>query len=171
MQGGKMLTISEQQALREFGETLEERFKEAIRNKPIQRRTPSQGSFSAPVNASGRLAESARTQLEEGNLNLYALDYVWYLVFGRPPTRNMGSGDVLPAISQWLQDKNLPFSPYAVTSNIHKYGTSIWQEHQGKDSGLLEDLLTDADISELGDKLLSLKEIEIKSRMMEAFAA
>ena len=164
-----MLTNAEQEVIREFGETLKYKLAEAIRSKPIRRRTPAQGSFEAPVNASGRLAESVESVLEGNTLNIKANDYIWYLVFGRPPTSSMGSGEVYPAIVQWLEDKGLDISPYAVTHNIHKYGTSIWQEHQGNESGLIDDILTQQAIDELADKLVSVLDDGIRIQLFNAF--
>lgn len=126
---------------------------DAIKNKPVTRYTKSKGKFSSIVNASGRLASSIRYSTDENGFKIYAYDYIDALIYGRKPTSGGGDGAVLRAIREWLPAKGLDLNPYAVTSNIHKYGTSIWQEHKGKDSGLLANAINESVISRIRTEL------------------
>lgn len=129
---------------------------DAIKNKPITRYTKSKGKFSSVVNASGRLASSVRYTTDENGFKIYAYDYIDALIYGRKPTSGGGDGAVLRAIREWVGTPKMSGSelnPYAVASNIHKYGTSIWQEHHGKDSGLLANAINESVISRIRTEL------------------
>lgn len=143
---------------------------DAIKNKPITRYTKSKGKFSSVVNASGRLASSVRYTTDENGFKIYAYDYIDALIYGRKPTSGGGDGAVLRAIREWLPAKGLDLNPYAVTSNIHKYGTSIWQEHHGKDSGLLANAINESVISRIRTELATayVKELVGEIRLRQA---
>lgn len=149
-----MASILQQEILRRSAAEIAANVVDAIRNKPIKRFTKNKGHFEGVVNASGRLAASVRWEAYETGFRVYALDYIDALIYGRKPTENSGNGSVLAEIKAWLPIKGLAhLNPYAVTSNIHKYGTSIWQEHQGKDSGLLANAINESVISKIRTEL------------------
>ena len=127
----------------------------AIKNKPIKRYTKNKGSFQSVVNASGALAASVRIEYTSAGFRIWAYDYIDALIYGRKPTTGGGDGAVLRAITKWIPIKAPGLNAYATTSNIHKYGTSIWQAHHGKDSGLLSNAINKSVISKLNDELSS----------------
>lgn len=126
---------------------------DAIKNKPITRYTKAKGKFSSVANASGNLAKSVRYTINENGFKIWAYDYIDTLIYGRKPTSGGGDGAVFRAIVEWLPFKAPELNPYAVTSNIHKYGTSIWQEHKGKDSGLLANAINESVIIRIKTEL------------------
>jgi hypothetical protein len=127
----------------------------AIRNKPIKRYTEAKGEFQSVANATGALARSIRIEYTPTGFRIWAYDYIDAIIYGRRPTTGGGNGAVLTAITRWIPFKAPGLNAYAVTSNIHKYGTSIWQQHRGKDSGLLANAINKSVISKLNADLAS----------------
>ncbi len=150
-----MASNIQNQVLKSTAEEIAANIVYAIKNKPIKRYTKNKGSFQSVVNASGALAASVRIEYTPTGFRIWAYDYIDALIYGRRPTTGGGDGAVLRAITKWIPSKGLDLNPYAVTSNIHKYGTSIWQAHHGKDSGLLENAINNSVISKLNADLAS----------------
>lgn len=145
----------QQQVLKRTAEEIAANIVYAIKNKPIKRYTKKKGSFEAVANASGALAASVRIEYTEKGFRILAYDYIDAIIYGRRPTTGGGDGAVLRAITKWIPIKAPGLNAYAVTSNIHKYGTSIWQQHHGKDSGLLENAINNSVIEKLNADLAS----------------
>lgn len=163
------MTIFERELLNDLGQWYADQVAEAIRRKPIARKTKSQGEFSAIANASGKLSQSLRTELDETSLKVYALAYIDKLVFGQPPSRL--DDTTVFEIEQWLNVKGLEFSAVSVMNNLQKSGSSIWQKHQGANSGLLDDIPLMDKIEEVKRSLV-LKSIEdIRSDFVSNFNA
>lgn len=131
------MTVFEQNILKDFGQWYVDAVKNAIKTKPIARKGKGVGEFSSVVNASGQLANSLRFELTDEQLNVYALTYIDSLVFGVPPRK---SDFNMMEIEQWLAVKGIDFNPANVATNIDRFGTTIWQKHQGANSGLLGDI-------------------------------
>lgn len=146
-----MLTLFEQQALREVADDFASQVVDAIKNKPIRRRSrkPGVGIFEAPVNATGRLANSVQPQFTDEGIQVLALAYIDNLIFGQAP----GQAPNVMEIEKWLMAKGLNYSPAGIVKQIYKYGNSIFAEHQGEDSGLLADVNISGSIEKLKEKL------------------
>jgi len=161
------LSIFEQYALREFAEDYISQVKQAIKTKPIARRTRAQGSFSAVANATGRLAESLREDYNEGGMLVYIFDYIDKLLFGQAPGEVGAITSELFEVEKWMIAKGLDYNPYTVLENINRHGSSIWQEHKGADSGLFDNIDIDGLVFRLQSKLgenyadLLMKEIKL----------
>jgi hypothetical protein len=137
-----MLSLSQIAELRQYMAELTDRISNTIRTKPVKRKSKGLGSFEAPVNASGALADSIDFEIGEGEIKILANSYIDKLITGQPP------GDFPPIfeIDNWLGRKGLPYSSFAVSNNIGKYGNSIFQEWQGAESNLLEDYVLNGEI-------------------------
>lgn len=163
------MTIFEREMLTDLGNWYANLVADAIKRKPIARKTNAQGEFSAIANASGRLAQSLRTEVDEKAVRVYALSYIDKLVFGQAPSRL--DDTTVFEIEQWLNVKGLEFSAVSVMNNLQRNGSSIWQKHQGQNSGLLDDIPLMDKIEEV-KKSLVLKSIEdIKSDFLTNFNA
>lgn len=143
-----MLTLTEQNELRKIADEYIRQVVDAIKNKPIERKGQ-QGNFSAPVNASGKLADSVQSELFASGIRVTALGYIDTLIYGRKP----GTMPPVSAIESWMQAKGLGGSPYGIAHNIGRYGSTIWQRWQGQDSGLLSDVDIERQLTELDDWL------------------
>lgn len=161
------MTVYERNLLEELGQWYATQVKDAIKNKPIQRKTNAQGGFSAVANATGRLAESLRYEVSEEAVEVFALDYIDKLVFGQPPSR-LDNVSVFE-IEEWIRAKGLDLSATSVMTNLQKNGSSIWQQWQGENSGLLNDISLEEQIEQVKQKL-ALKSIsDIQSDFFNQF--
>jgi len=160
-----MLTLSQQIVIDEFARELVKMIQNVIRTRPIKRVSlrnkngkQTRSTFYAPVNASGNLAETLRYELTETNLSIYANDYIYKLIWGDPPNPNNSvSNEDLKA---WFKTKGI--SPEGdmseetlaslVKKKIQDHGSSIYLAHQGKNSGLLENIVNEQLISEYNNK-------------------
>jgi hypothetical protein len=161
-----MLSIFEQALFQDLANDFIGQVKNAIKNKPVRRKTKAKGSFSATVNASGKLADSLRVEIDDEGLSVICLAYIDQLVYGAPPQRIETS---VFEIERWLAIKGLDYNPVNVMTNLQKYGSSIFQEHQGANSGLLEDVNIEEKVRKVRERL-TLKMIEeISSQIIEQF--
>ena len=131
------MTIFEQQLFEQLANDFISQVKVAIKTKPIPRKTKAQGEFSSVVNASGRLADSLRSEITENEINVYALAYIDNLIYGQAPSRVETS---VFEIENWMIDKGLEFNAVSVLNNLQQYGNSIFQKFQGSESNFLEDI-------------------------------
>ncbi len=145
------MTVFEENILKDFSQWYIDHVKHAIETKPIKRKGKGTGEFEAVVNASGRLANSLRDELTDEQLNIYALAYIDKLVFGEAPRQ---SNFALFEIEQWLAVKGLDYNPVSVATNIDRFGSTIWQQHQGGNSGLLADIPLAERIEQLKQSLI-----------------
>ena len=127
-----------------------QRFKEAIRSKPIPRKSAYKGEFSAVANASGRLAESAEVIIDDYSLKLIAFDYWQTLAYGRAP----GSVPNVDSIQEWIINKNLDLNANSTALNIGFFGTTIWQKFQGANSGIFSEVVNESIIEMISDRLI-----------------
>jgi hypothetical protein len=141
------MLISTELLLNTLGNTVVERLKNDIKNKPVTK-------YGA-VNASGKLYDSIRYEVTNNaeTLRVYAEDYIDYLVYGRKP----GKRPPRDVIRKWIDDKGLePVGiskdslAFLIARKIGEEGTTIYQ--QGG-STLLSDIITDNLIRETRDKL------------------
>lgn len=153
------MLISTELILQSIGNTVVERLKNDIKNKPVTK-------YGA-VNASGKLYDSIRYEVVNNGetLRVYAEDYIDYLVYGR---RN-GKFPPRDAIRKWIDDKGLePVGiskdslAFLIARKIAREGTTIFQ--QGG-STLLSDIITDNLIRETRDKLEDELYVMIKAEL------
>lgn len=133
-----MLSVLEQHALEELANDFIAQVKLAIETKPVKRKTKSQGDFQGVVNASGRLANSLRFEIDETVLRVFCLSYIDDLIYGKPPSRL--DDTTVFEIENWINSKGLELNAESVMYNLQKRGSSIYQQFQGANSGLLEDV-------------------------------
>ena len=152
------MTIFEQQLFEQLAEDFISQVKMAIKTKPIQRKTKAQGEFSSVVNASGRLADSLRSEITENKINVYALAYIDNLIYGQAPSQVETS---VFEIENWMIDKGLEFNAVSVFNNLQQYGNSIFQKFQGGNSGLLDDIDLTSHIDKIKEQLILKKITEI----------
>ena len=175
-----MLTLAQNNVVESLAKELVQLIRDAIVNKPIKRisRRKVNGKyvdkvFSAPVNASGELAKTIRYEITETSLSIYANDYIYDLIYGKPPNKSMASLDINleSKIKTWLaykgisDESNTDTLAYYISNKIHKFGSSIYLAYQGKNSGLLENIINDDLIAEYNSKFTKQLELEL----IEAF--
>lgn len=162
------MTVYEQQLFNDFGLWYAEEVKKAIKNKPIKRKSISKpDGFESVVNASGQLHDSVRHEVTDQEVNVYALSYIDKLIFGQPP----GERVEVSEIEKWLEARGLNYNARTVTRNIRAVGSSIWNEFEGRNSGLLLDIPLEQKIEELKQQLLLRSVEEIKSDFIETMKA
>lgn len=152
------MTIFEQQLFEQLAEDFISQARVAIKTKPILRKTKAQGEFSSVVNASGKLADSLRSEITEDEVRVYALAYIDNLIYGQAPSRVETS---VFEIENWMIDKGLEFNAVSVLNNLQQYGNSIFQKFQGGNSGLLDDIDLTSHIEKIKEQLILKKITEI----------
>ena len=150
--------IPVEQILSKIGITLENELVKAIQEKQLHRRGAS-GSFSSVANASGRLAQSVRSEVKRSVLTIYADDYIYYLEKGRKP----GKKPPLQVIRQWIDDKGITPTDiskdslaFLIQRRIGEEGTTIYQAG-GSDlvSGIFNEQLIDSIEREFAELVLA----------------
>lgn len=173
-----MLTLSQQILIEQFAQKVIEDLKIVLKTKPIPRKSVryEQGkriekSFSAPVSASGRLANSLRFEITENQLIIWGEDYIYFSIYGRSPTTKAGSGTVKDKIKQWIKDKGIQSDisenqlAYLISRKIHREGNSIYLFSGKKNTGLLDNVITNEMVKEFNDKFTK----QIESDIAEEF--
>lgn len=133
--------------LAKYGLQISKQIVEDIKTKPVTK----YGS----VNASGKLANSIRFDVNNGVLKVYGLDYIYYLEKGR----KSGKAPPRKAIEQWIVDKGIISDistkslAFLIQRKIAREGTTIYQ--QGG-SDLLSGILTDKFLGEIKSDLILL---------------
>ena len=175
-----MLTLGQEVVITNFAKELIRLIRLAIETKPINRvsRRMKNGKvelkrFQSPVNASGNLAKTLRYEITDTRLSIYANDYIYDLVWGKPPSTTASSIDhnLEGKIRKWIDDKGLGQAQEIeilgqkvtlaadkdtmaalITNKIQKHGSSIYLAYQGKNSGLLENIINDNLIKDYNSK-------------------
>lgn len=169
-----MLTLNQQIVIDEFARELVKMIREVIKTRPIDRISLRKVNgkevrkrFSAPVNASGNLAATLRYELTETNLSIYANDYIYKLIWGDPP--NESNKVTTDTIKNWFRSKGIESNDGIsedtlaglVVNKIKKHGSSIYLAHQGKNSGLLENIVNESLLNEYNTKFTQQLKAEI----------
>lgn len=173
-----MLTLSMQMVIETFARDLIKLIQTAIYTKPIKRisRRRVKGkyidkAFEAPVNASGNLAKTLRYELTDTRLSIYANDYIFDLIWGKPPTKSAMDNDLTLEykIRDWMAVKGISSNEhsddklgYLITNKIQKFGSSIYLAHHGNNSGLLENIINNQIIKSYNAKFTATLEQEFK---------
>lgn len=176
-----MLTLGQQVIIEAFAKDFIKILQNVIKTKPIKRisRRKEKGKyvdrpFTSPVNASGNLANTLRYELTATHLSIWANDYIYELVWGKPPSLSASEIDhnLEASIRKWIDDKELSAVPiidddtlaYLMTRKIQKFGSSIYLAHHGQNSGLLENIINEQMIKSYNLKFTEqLKEDFIKA--------
>lgn len=162
------MTIFESEILSELVDWYASKVSEAIKTKPINRQTKAKGMFSSVVDATGNLAASPRKEIGENEIVLYAASYIDKLIYGERPGQFNGS---VLAIEDWMRAKGVEYRAESVAQNLLKYGNSIWQEHQGANSGLLDDINLLDKVEETKQRLVLMNMDQIAQSFKEMMAA
>ncbi len=175
-----MLTLGQQVVIESFAKDLIKLLQNVIRTKPIKRvsRRKVKGkyvdkSFTSPVNASGNLANTLRYELTSTHLSIWANDYIYELVWGKPPSLSASDNDhnLEAGIRKWMSDKGISSTTISddtlgqlITNKIQKFGSSIYLAYHGNNSGLLENIINEQMIKNYNAKFTEqLKEDFIKA--------
>jgi hypothetical protein len=151
------MTVFEQHTLKQFANDLIPEIINAIKTKKVARQSVRWDMaarqyiyrrFEAVVNASGRLADSVQDVYGDDQLKIICEGYIDKLIFGQEPGEPVDDSSIL----RWMDDKGLASSQRGaalIGTKINRFGSSIWIEHQGKDSGLFADIDFDSAIAKL----------------------
>ena len=169
-----MLTLSQQVLLEQFAQKVIEDLKIVLKTKPIPRKSVRyedgkriEKSFSAPVSASGKLADSLTYEITDTQLIIKGSDYIYFSIYGRAPTTKAGSGTVKDKIKQWIKDKGIQSDisenqlAYLISRKIHREGNSIYLFSGKKNTGLLDNVITTEMVKEFNDKFTKQIEADI----------
>jgi hypothetical protein len=177
-----MLTFAMEVVISNFAKDVIKILQNVIREKPIKRvsRRRVKGKyvdkvFYAPVNASGNLAKTLRYEITETRLSIYANDYIYDLVWGKAPSGSASGIDfnLESKISKWMDEKGIESVDIdkdtlaqLITNKIQKFGSSIYLAHQGKNSGLLENIINDNLIKDYNSKFTTQLGEDFKAAFM-----
>ena len=173
-----MLTVFEQNEINKVASAYLEQILYAIKNKKIDRQSVRwdsrlrqyvYASFQAVVNASGRLYDSAQKVGTESGVNIIIDGYVDKLIFGQEP----GPVDVND-ILRWMNEKDMAASTDGaklIANKINRFGSSIWVQHKGQDSGLFSDVNIDSLIEEMENNLATTYANNVVALIDESLAA
>ena len=170
-----MLTLSQQVIIENLAEKIIDNLRKELLTKPIPRKSVryekgvrKETTFQAPVSASGRLVKTLRYEITDNEMVIYADDYIYYSIYGRKPSVNgTKPGKLIDSIKQWILDKGITSTinqnqlAYLITRKIHREGNSIYLFSSKKNTGLLENVLTDQMYKEFSDKFTKQLEIDI----------
>lgn len=170
-----MLTLSQQILLEQFAQKVIDDLRIVLKTKPVQRKSVryEQGkriekTFSAPVSASGRLANSLRYEITDTQLVIYSEDYIYFSVYGRKPSVNgTKPGKLIDSIKQWIKDKPITSDisenqlAYLISRKIHREGSSIYLFSNKKNTGLLDNVITNEMIKDFNNKFTKQIEADI----------
>jgi hypothetical protein len=169
-----MLTLSQQILLEQFAQKVIDDLKIVLKTKPIPRKSVRyedgkriEKSFSAPVSASGKLADSLTYEITDTQLIIKGNDYIYFSIYGRAPTTKAGSGTVKDKIKQWIKDKGIQSDisenqlAYLISRKIHREGNSIYLFSGKKNTGLLDNVITTEMVKEFNDKFTKQIEADI----------
>jgi hypothetical protein len=169
-----MLTLSQQILLEQFAQKVIDDLKIVLKTKPIPRKSVRyedgkriEKSFSAPVSASGKLADSLTYEITDTQLIIKGSDYIYFSIYGRAPTTKAGSGTVKDKIKQWIKDKGITSDisenqlAYLISRKIHREGNSIYLFSGKKNTGLLDNVITQQMVKEFNDKFTKQIEADI----------
>lgn len=179
-----MLTLGQQLVLNGIAQQIVDRMRYELANKKIDRISIrrkngfiERKNFSAVAKASGKSGNTLRYEVSENSIIVYGEDYLLNIVYGEAPTGQTSftnKDSQLSGIRGWIDEKPLDVgdkNPNTVArliqDKIASYGSSIWAKHNGKDSGVFADVLTDAIINEFNNKFT----IQIENDLIEEFAA
>lgn len=173
-----MLTLGQQLVIENFAKELIKLLQDVIKNKPIKRvsRRKVKGryvdkTFESPVNASGNLARTLRYELTDTSLSIYANDYIYDLIWGKPPSKTAMSVDhnLDNKIKDWMQVKGInaigideDTLSSLITRKIQKFGSSIYLAYHGQNSGLLENIINQQIIANYNSKFTKQLEQDFK---------
>ena len=162
-----MLTLSQQVIFEDLAKKIVNELKLILKTKNIPRKSVryEKGeritkNFSSPVSASGKTAEAVRFEVTDNAILIYAPSHVYTLIYGRKPTSNSGSwSDSKSDIRSWIRNKpNFTLvgsedqAIYLITRKITREGNSIYLFSGSNNSGLLNNILTQALKQEFSDK-------------------
>ena len=164
-----MLTLSQQVIFDELAKGIIQELKHIFKTRNIPRTSVRYengeritSNFSAPVSASGNLIKAVRYEITDTAILIYAPSYVYTLIYGRKPTRGTGNGSVKDSIRKWMDSKGISSTlsseaeknqvAYLITRKIHREGNSIYLFSGSNNSGLLNNVLTEALKKEFNNK-------------------
>lgn len=169
-----MLTLSQQVLIEQFAKKVIEDLRIVLKTKLIPRKSVRyengkriEKSFSAPVSASGKLANTLRYEITDSQLIIWGEDYIYFSIYGRAPTTKSGSGAVKDKIKQWIKDKGITSDisdnqlAYLISRKIHREGNSIYLFSGKKNTGLLDNVITSEMVKDFNDKFTKQIEADI----------
>lgn len=144
------------EALNNVARTFAAQASKAVKEKPILRKSKRLGVFQTPATASGRLANSMEITHYERGVRVTALAYIHYIIYGRKP----GKFAPTDKIEEWCKIKGIN-APFAVNRSLAINGSTIYQYHHGKNSGLLDDIDISNELKQLEQELTNELTFEI----------
>jgi hypothetical protein len=168
-----MLTLSQQLIIEQFAAKVVAEIKNVLKTKPLTRKSVryeggvrTESTFQSPVSASGKLANSVRFELTDTELIIYAEDYIYFSIYGRRPTKTDGTGFV-DKIKQWIKDKGIQSTidndtlAFLISRKIYREGNSLYLFSGKKNTGLLDNVITNEMIKDFNDKFTKQIEADI----------
>lgn len=117
------------------------------------------------VNATGKLANSVEVEFTTNGYRILLYEYAYYLVYGRKP----GNPPPVSALEEWAKAKGIQLGAlYGIAKKIGEKGTTIYQQNQGKESGLFRDVIEKA-VTELAKAIFDFQSEEITSNILKGF--
>jgi hypothetical protein len=162
-----MLTLSQQVIFEDLAKKIVNELKLILKTKNIPRKSVRYENgervtrkFASPVSATGKLANSVKFEITDTAILIKADSYIYTLIYGRKPTSNKGSwgAQAKDDIKRWISAKGIRADidenqlAYLITRKITREGNSIYLFSGSNNSGLLNNILTQALKQEFSDK-------------------
>lgn len=168
------------EVLSKYGEVVKQQYVNDIKNKPATKY--------GPANASGKLANSVRLEVDEKGLRLYALGYSYFVENGRGPNKKQPTarerglygignavrqpGELQQAIEQWITDKGIVSDiskkslAFLIARKIAREGTEAYKQGGTR---LLGDIITPDLINSIKSDIFLLMKTVMISQMRKAY--
>lgn len=169
-----MLTVAQEIVIEQFANDLVFKIQEAIKSKPIPRTSVRYNNgerittnFNATVNSTGNLLRSIRFELTDTHLIIWGADYAYYVIYGRKPTQNKGTGKVKDEILKWIRAKGVSSElkdetlAFLIARKIHREGSSIYIYNQ-MGSGIINNILSNKVLEDFNTKFTAQLITELK---------
>lgn len=127
------------------------------------------------LKASGHFAESLRSEITENSVTIYGAKQVEMMVAGRKANTKQDDESLRKWVGwagstflkDWVKDKGLSLSSYAVAWKIAREGVKVPNTHN--DGRLLKDTFTPENISSLTKEIGRFYAVEISSSIQKAW--
>lgn len=153
-----MLTLSQQVIFEDFAKKVIEQIRFILKTKNIPRKSVRyvdgeriETNFSSHASATGKLAASLNFEITEDAILIKGEGYIYTLIYGRKPTSNKGTwNSANEDIKKWIRAKGIQSDisenqlAYLITRKITREGNSVYLFSGSNNSGLLNNVLTDA---------------------------
>lgn len=119
------------------------------------------------------LSDETTVTFDKVNIKILGAAYTGALVNGRKPNQNKENIRAFVGwagstfLAQWVKDKGIKASPYAIAYSIARNGIKVPNQHN--DGKLIDNVITDERIAKLLQSITQVYDIQIRSEVMKIY--